>query len=120
MLRGSVRGIKKGELDWPPEAEQAFQTLKEVFTSVQVLRHWCPSRNTRVETDASAKAISGILSQYIDSQWRPIAYWSRKLSDTEQRWATGQQELLAIVESLKHWHYYLDSLSTAFTMLTDY
>src|SRR6185437_8440647 len=51
---------------------------------------------------------SGILSQLIDGLWRPIAFWSRKFTETERRWATGQQELLTIVESLKHWRHYLD------------
>src|SRR5690242_9159857 len=73
-----------------------------------------------METDASTKALSGILSQLTDGQWRPIAYWSRKLSGTKQRWHAGQQELLAIIKSLKHWHHYLNGLFKAFMVLTDH
>ena len=73
-----------------------------------------------METDASTRAGSGILSQLIDGLWRPIAFWSRKFTETERRWATGQQELLTIVESLKHWRHYLDGLSKAFVILTDH
>ena len=31
LLKGSIYGIKKGELDWPPEANEAFKTLKKAF-----------------------------------------------------------------------------------------
>lgn len=79
---------------------QAFEPLKVVFSSAPALRHWDPLHPTRVKADASNKAISRALSQLVDLQWRPIAYWSRKLTDAELRWATEQQELLAIVESL--------------------
>lgn len=120
LLKGSKNGKKSGEFTWTSEAEQAFQQLKHAFCSATILRHWDPSLPTRVETDASARAISGILTQLVDTQWRPIAYWSRKLQDQEQRWATGQQELLAIIESLEHWAHYLQGLSEKFLILTDH
>ncbi|MBE3042943.1 hypothetical protein IMZ48_10305 [Candidatus Bathyarchaeota archaeon] len=39
----------------------------------------------------------------MDGQWHPVAFWSRKLTETEQRWQTGHQELLAIIEAVEHW-----------------
>lgn len=105
---------------WGPEQEEAFQTLKSAFCSATVLRHWDPKLRSRVETDASPKAVSGILTQLHGDQWRPVAYWSRKLSDTEHRWGIGQQELLAIIESLEHWSHYLLGLSEKFLLLTDH
>ena len=76
--------------------------MKQVFNSAEILRYWDPNRKARVETDASGKALSGILSQLWEGNWHPIAYWSRKLTDTEQRWHAGQQELLTIIDNLKH------------------
>jgi hypothetical protein len=38
---------------------------------------------------------------------RPVAYFSRKMTSTELRYATRDQELLAIKEALKHWRHYL-------------
>src|SRR6185437_4612288 len=66
LLKGSEKGRKHGKLDWSPAAKQAFERLKEAFMTIEVLRHWDPSRETRVETDASTRALSGILSQLID------------------------------------------------------
>lgn len=94
LLKGSVNGRKAGPFQWPEEASQSFQRLKDAFMSATILRHWDLEKRTRVETDASDKAISGILSQLWESEWRPVAYWSRKLTMAEMRWATGQKELL--------------------------
>lgn len=106
--------------DWTEEAEEAFQALKDAFCSATVIRHWDPRLETQVETDASQRAISGILSQKHGSDWRPVAYWSRKLSDTELRWHTGQQELLAIVEGLEHWRHFLEGSGKTFVVWTDH
>ncbi|KAL8296565.1 hypothetical protein RB600_001856 [Gaeumannomyces tritici] len=120
LLKGSQNGKKKGMFDWPPAAARAFEGLKAAFGNATILRHWDPTKETRVETDASTKAISGILSQLTDGRWHPVAFYSRKLTDAEQKWATGQQELLAIIESLEHWRQYLEGASKVFTVLTDH
>jgi transposase InsO family protein len=120
LLKGSLKGVKHGDMDWGPLQQEAFEALQDAFQTAPILRHWDPLRETRVETDASTRAVSGILSQKLDDRWHPIAFWSRKLIDAENRWATGQQELLAIVESLEHWSHYLEGLGQVFTVLTDH
>ena len=89
LLKGSQNGTKSGPFVWNQDAQDSFDQLKAAFTTAGVLQHWDPARPTRVETDTSQKALSGVLSQRFDGKWHPIAYWSRKLSKTEQRWATG-------------------------------
>lgn len=120
LLKGSIRGVKHGPFDLPPDALAAFNEIKEAFASATILRHWDPTKESKVETDASNRAVSGILSQLTADQWRPVAYWSRKLTETEERWHTGQQELCAIVEALDHWRHYLEGLDRKFTVLTDH
>jgi hypothetical protein len=115
-----LKGGQTTPFHWTEPAAAAFAQLKSAFSLAGFLAHWEPQRLTRVETDASNKAISGILSQQIDSQWRPVAYWSRKLTDAELRWATGQKELLAIIESLEHWSHYLEGTDRKFIVLTDH
>ncbi|KPM33905.1 hypothetical protein AK830_g12666, partial [Neonectria ditissima] len=90
---------RQEEFDLGAEGEEAFQKLKEAFCSATILRHWDPLKRTR---------------------WRPVAYMSRKLTETEQRWGIGQQELLAVIESLEHWSHYLLGLSEKFLLLTDH
>ena len=91
-------------------ALEAFKALKEAFTSAPLLRYFDENKPMRVETDASAFVIGGILTQQfeIDSHlhWLPVAYYSKKLLDTETRYRTGEQELFAIVEAMHHWRHY--------------
>lgn len=119
-LKGSQNGTKSGAFVWTGEMQTAFETLRRAFAEAPMLRHYNPALETRVETDASTQAASGVLSQKHGTVWHPVAFWSRKLSDTERRWATGQQELLAIVESLDHWAQYLQGLPEKFLVLTDH
>lgn len=105
------------------EAKKAFQLLKDAFIDSPILAHFEFQRDTRAEVDASRGAICGILSQYVlgtdgKGQWRPIDFFSRKLIQAEYNYDTHDQELLAIVKSLKHWRHYLEGIR--FEILTDH
>jgi len=61
-----------------------------------------------LETDASGYAIGGVLSQQQeDSLWRPVAYLSKAMNETERNYKIYDWELLAIMEGLKQWWQYL-------------
>jgi len=62
----------------------------------------------RLETNASGYTIGGVLSQQQeDSSWKPIAYLSKAMNETERNYKIYDQELLAIMEELKQWRQYL-------------
>jgi len=105
------------------EAREAFQKLKDSFLTVPILAHFEQGRKTKVEVDASGGAICGILSQLVPeerkpAQWRPIDFFSRKMSKVEYNYDTHDKELLAIDRSLEHWHRYLQG--TPFEVFTDH
>ena len=50
-----------------------------------------------IHTDASKTQLGAVISQ----NNKPIAFYSRKLSPAQTRYTTTEQELLAIVETLK-------------------
>ena len=56
-----------------------------------------------IETDASGSAIAAVLSQCE----RPIAFFSRTLSETERKMSTVEREALAIIESSRKWRDYI-------------
>ncbi|SLM35139.1 gag polymerase env [Lasallia pustulata] len=91
-------------------ALEAFKALKEGFTSAPLLRYFDENKPMRVEADASAFAIDRILTQQfkIDGHlhWLPVAYYSKKLLDTETQYGTGEQELFVIMEAMHHWRHY--------------
>ncbi|EDN03595.1 hypothetical protein HCAG_01460 [Histoplasma mississippiense (nom. inval.)] len=53
-------------------------------------------------------------------EWRPVAFFSKKLSLTQRRYDTHDQEMLAIVESFKIWRHYLQGCKYPVQVLTDH
>jgi hypothetical protein len=50
-----------------------------------------------IYTDASSTQLGAVITQ---DNW-PIAFFSRKLSETQQKYSVSENELLTIVETLK-------------------
>jgi hypothetical protein len=112
---------KSQEFSWNAEADNAFQRLKERFSSAPILRHFDPATVIRLETDASTFAISGILSQlFEDQKWHPVAFISRKLQAAELNYEVYDLELLAIVYCFKQWRHYLESTQHTIQVLSDH
>ena len=121
LLKGSQEGVKKGNLEWGEKEAEAFRRLRVAFTEAPLLLHFDPELPIRVETDASAFALAGILSQLSpEGQWRPVAFWSRKMIPAELNYEVGDQELLAIVAAFAHWRHYLEGSYHTIEVLTDH
>ncbi len=54
-----------------------------------------------LKTNASDFTVDACLYQIKDGQQRPIAYQSRKLSESEERYEVHDKELLVIVKALQ-------------------
>ena len=61
-----------------------------------------------VYSDASTKAIGGVLIQFIDGIAHPVAYVARKLTSAEVNYTTTEQEMLAFVYCFTQWRFYLE------------
>lgn len=68
--------------------------------------------------DASAIAISGVLSQLEGKHERPISYVSRSLLKEERNYFTYEREALAILYCVKQFKVYL--WGRKFTIITDH
>src|SRR5690606_20119807 len=55
---------KDKPFDFNDKCRNAFNQLKQAFTTAPILRHFDPEREIIVETDASDYVSAGILSQY--------------------------------------------------------
>ena len=81
--------------------QKAFNELKRIFTSKLVLAALDLDKEFRVEADASNYATGGVLSMKCsDEKWRPIAFISKSLSDTERNYEIYNKEMLAVVRYL--------------------
>ena len=97
---------KGRRFQWTPEAQEAFDRLKQVLTSPPVLAYPLPNIRFIVDTDASAFSVGGVLSQIQNGHERVIAYMSKSMNQHEQNYCTTRKELLAVIIAIKTFHSY--------------
>ena len=88
---------KSTKFEWKEEQEKAFNTMKKILCRETILAYPDFSQPFIIHTDASHTQLGAVISQ----SSKPIAFYSRKLSDAQTRYTTTERELLAIVETLK-------------------
>uniref|UniRef100_A0A8C5MZM0 Gypsy retrotransposon integrase-like protein 1 n=1 Tax=Leptobrachium leishanense TaxID=445787 RepID=A0A8C5MZM0_9ANUR len=108
--------------NWSSSALEAFERLKEAFSTAPILHHPDPNRPFVLEVDASETGVGAVLSQRPadDKPMQPCGFYSRKLSPTEARYDIGDRELLAIILALKEWRHLLEGSTCPFSILTDH
>jgi hypothetical protein len=82
---------------WGNTEQKAFEEIKEVISQETLLMFPQFDKPFHVYTDASNYQLGAVIMQ----EDKPLAFYSRKLTDTQKRYTTGEQELLSIVETLK-------------------
>lgn len=109
--------LKKERLEgpwvWGERQQTAFEALKRALSTAPVLRRPDPDLPYILYTDASDQAVGAVLMQDAGEGPQPIAYLSRRHSPAERNYPTREKELLAIVEALKEWRYYLAASEVA-------
>ncbi|KFY86131.1 hypothetical protein V498_07592 [Pseudogymnoascus sp. VKM F-4517 (FW-2822)] len=107
--------------EWTAKAEAAFQELKAKFTEAPILATFDPVKRIILETDSSDFAIGACLNQPDEnSRFKPIAYYSRKLSPAELNYDIHDKELLAIVVAFEQWRVYLEGSTHPVQVWTDH
>ena len=85
--------------------QQAFDELRTRFLSAPILMQFDRTLETIIETDASNKAIAGILSQYHivngAKQLHPAEYHPKTFSAAQRNGPIHYHELFAIVDSFR-------------------
>jgi len=79
--------------------------LKGILVKTPVLKLPDFDKDFEIHSNASDFAIGGVLVQ----EERPLAFESKKLSETERRWPTYEKEMWAIIHCLKTWGHYIGS-----------
>ena len=103
--KGPIRQLLKKDVEfqWFPEHQQAVDKIKQVLSSEPVLRYFDPNKKVKIQADASSTGIGAYLLQ----DRGPVAYASRALSETEQRWFQIEEEPLAVTFAAEHFHHYI-------------
>jgi hypothetical protein len=92
-----AKGTKKVPWHWDEVHQKAFDAVKTTIAKDVVLAYPDYDKVFEVYTDASSTQLGSVVTQ----SNRPLAFFSRKLSDTQQKYSVTEIELLAIVETLK-------------------
>ena len=76
------------EFSWTEEQEDAYREVKRLVTTAPVLSYYDPKAELEIQCDASKKGLGAALLQ----NGKPIAYTSRALTDTKQRYAQIERD----------------------------
>ncbi|XP_055918664.1 uncharacterized protein K02A2.6-like [Eupeodes corollae] len=111
--------LRSESFKWTQEAHEAYMNIKSILISPQVLMPYDPSLPLLLATDASKTGLGAVLSHVLSNgQERPIAYASRTMSATEQRYPQIDKEALAIVWAVQKFFMYL--YARHWTLITDH
>ena len=99
---------KPSEFKFEEPQIKAFNQLKDILTKEPILKIFDPNSTCELFTDASKIGIGAILCQRdSDQNLRVIAYYSKRLSPSQEKWHATDLESFALVDSVKHFDHYL-------------
>ncbi|XP_050358337.1 uncharacterized protein K02A2.6-like [Nymphalis io] len=75
---------KKKIYEWNTESNIAFNKVKQLLTSSEILAHYSPDLPLILTTDASSYGVGAVISHITAKGERPIAYASRVLNTAEK------------------------------------
>ena len=97
LTSGDNKDKKSEHVNLSPEACEAFDRLKTACLQAPILAFPDFNKPFLLETDASRRCLGAVLSQkQADGRYHPIAYASRVMNETEQRYHSNKQEFLTL------------------------
>ena len=112
-------GNKKGKtIKWSADCDTAFEAAKAALAAATLLSHPAKNAETTITVDASDVAMGGQLEQKINGKFRPIAFFSKKLSVAEKKYSAFDRELLGIYSAIRHFRNFVEG--RCFTVFTDH
>lgn len=108
---------KNSKLVWNKEADLALGKLKSILTTSPVLANPMFGTQFIIESDASAHAVGAVLMQVQEGQKKPIAFYSKKLSATQQKYSATERECLGVILAIERFRHYVEG--TVFKVITD-
>jgi hypothetical protein len=93
----------KTQWHWEEPQKESFRQLKSLVASTPVLRYYDVNSPVTLSVDASSQGLGAVIMQ----EQQPIAYASRALTSTQQRYAQIEKELLAVVYGCNKFHQYI-------------
>lgn len=89
--------------DWGEVHEKEINDILKTISGAPSLAVFDPGKPVTIQTDSSKDGLGCVLLQ----DHGPVAYASRTLTKSEQRWAQIEKELLAVVFACQRFHYFI-------------
>lgn len=103
---------------WDAECVRAFEMGKKLMSEAPVLTMYDPTKTLVLITDASPIGIAAVLAIRDDNgEEHPVAYISKSLTQTQQKYSQLEREGLSIVTALSKLHKFL--AARRFILVTD-
>ena len=100
---------KDKSLSWTTEETTAFQEIKDALQEATTLHFSLPtSTYFQLVTDSSQTSIGAALHQMIDGHPVPLDFYSKKLSEAQQKYSAFDRELLAAYFAVLHFKHLLE------------
>jgi RNase H-like domain found in reverse transcriptase len=116
-LQGGLKPHAK--FKWTGDKLAAFDAARAAITDTTLLDHPLPAADLALITDASGSHVGAVLQQRKGQEsWRPLGFFSQKLSPTESRYSTFDREQLAVYSSILHFRHLLEGQH--FTVFSDH
>ena len=110
---------KSKTLPWSDEAEKSFNALKQALIDCPTLKFPSPEASDyHIVTDSSNYAVGAALYQIIDTNPCPVAFYSKKLSESQRTLSTYERELLAAFLAIVNFKVLIDGHTV--TLFTDH
>ena len=100
------------------EQSEAFDACKTSLADAVMLAHPESDAELAVYTDASDNAIGAALQQRVSNTWKPLAFFSRRLTAAQKKYSPYDRELLAIFEAIRHFRHMVEA--RPFVVYTDH
>ena len=92
---------------WGPAQQEAFEKLKAEIATPRVLAHYDVTADTKISADASSYGLGAVLLQYHSDTWKPVAFVSCSLTNTECRYAQIEKEALTLTRACERFSEYV-------------
>ena len=111
--------VKGNQWVWGEPQQKAFNQIKEMLTTSPVLALFDSKFETIISADASSYGLGAVLLQrQPEGELKSVAYISRSMTPTEQRYAQIEKEALALTWACERFSDYL--LGLDFHIQTDH
>ena len=109
---------KNKVFEWNPEAEVAFNRLKQTLVKAPILGYPDFNNPFVVYTDASDQGLGAILAQKQDGREKVIVYASRTLNTAERNYEATKKESLGVIWATNNFYPYI--AGKEFKIITDH